>query len=161
MYVFIHRGAIMNSQNQNTKLNLSYELLLLLKWLITHEEQKFRQIINKALKHGLKSQIEKTLTHDDLADDLKKQPETQIIEFFHTLEDFLYDSIASNTKKNKTVHLDTFVHQIDSLAKQDDLMIDTMNSTFKTLDKDPYANAKETLMKEFIKKWKPVDEIMH
>lgn len=146
------------NDNTMTQLTLSYELLLLLQWMITHEKDKMRKIVHKAVKSELRTQINKLNSSIDMSEDLHHN----VSDFFAILELFLHDAMAESPEI-KAVHqkLLSTVDQIDSTICDSQTLEASIQCTSSMLNQDPSANAKDLLYKELIKRWKPTNKTMH
>jgi len=83
------------ARNTNDKghFMISYELLRLIRWLIEHDQEGLKRLVEKAFDHGLAQEITElqyfgeTHTVDEL--------QGHVVEFFALLEALLAESVSS------------------------------------------------------------------
>src|SRR5688500_3571381 len=85
------------SHDSNAQFALSYELLHLLKWLATHDTDKLKKIISKAITQGLHDEIQKTsyLTNPGGVEEMHHS----IVDFFEVLDSLLVSAINEHVKQ--------------------------------------------------------------
>ncbi len=145
-----------NRNNQaNTQVLLSYELLCLLQWLATHKADTLKDIIGQALSDGLAHELQKkdTISQFNIAEDIQEG----IIEFFSMLESILLEASEEHAiQKALENNLMPAIGQIDSSLCDDTTMRLSIEGAASQLQKTTGANPKELLMKEILKRWKPL-----
>jgi hypothetical protein len=149
--------------NDNTlpQLTLSYELLLLLQWMIIHEKDKIKKIVHKALKSGLHIELEKIRNVSNTLHTAEELHEN-IADFFALLELFLQDGVTQSLDKRAlNQKILSTIDQIDSTVCDSQTVEATVQCTSSILNQDPSANVKDLLYKELIKRWKPTDKVIH
>lgn len=153
----------MNKINtENTQLTVSYELLLLLNWIITHEKDRFKKIIDKSLKTGLLVELEKTNNSDFVNDVLINRLQGNVADFFNLLELLLHDAVSESLEKTASQKqlMDTIDH-IDATICDAETIRTSMQTISSTLNSTTNINAKELLLKEVLKKWKPKNNMIN
>jgi hypothetical protein len=145
------------SHDSNSQFALSYELLHLLQWLSTHDTDKLKKLISKAVAQGLHDEIQlmEQINDQNVLQDMHQN----MIDFFSTLDDLLFESINEHLeKKARQKNLLPTLDHIDSSLCDIETMRLSIETTTKKLDNFPNTNPKEQLCKELLKKWKPVDK---
>lgn len=152
----IHDNTFSNMGGDNSgHCLLSYELLLLLEWLIEHDKEKFKTLIDKALRAGLKQK----LVNKDVsayAQEVKEQAHYTIIDFFGLLEHALADSLqkATITSASEKQLLSTLDH-LDATVCDKEALRGTLAKAATKLQKNPCDNPQQLLFEELLKSWKP------
>jgi hypothetical protein len=153
----------MNKINTDTtQLTVSYELLLLLNWIITHEKDRFKKIIHKSLKTGLLIELEKTNRINDANSAVAHRLECNVADFFNLLELMLHDAVSEALEKTVSQKklMDTIDH-IDATVCDTETVRSSIQEISATLNENPTANAKEMLLKEVLRRWKPTNKLVH
>lgn len=153
----------MNKLNtETTQLTVSYELLLLLNWIITHEKDRFKKIIHKSLKTGLLVELEKTNRMNEANNALAHRLQGNVIDFFNLLELLLHDAVSETLEKTASQNklMETIDH-IDATVCDTDTVRSSIQEISATLNENPTANAKEMLLKEVLRRWKPTNKLVH
>ncbi|HSW73995.1 MAG TPA: hypothetical protein VLG71_02470 [Candidatus Limnocylindria bacterium] len=150
----------MNHDNQNdvshdNQFILSYELLTLLQWMVIHESPKLKRMIAKAMRSGLKQEIERSL-HVQHQRQTAEDAQYNVVEFFGMLEALLAETINEQTvqiamEKNLMPAID----QIDGSVCDDDTIRLSVEKATAALSQKPSANPQDTLFEELLKHWKP------
>ena len=141
----------------NSQFVLSYELLLLLRWLIDHDEEKIKKIIGNALKSGLQQELQELSNTEDVSElaDLQHS----ITDFLSTMEALLIDTASEHIKeKARQQKLLPSVDQIDTTLCDDTTVRFSVEKATSELSENPDANAKELLFNEILKRWQPTDK---
>ncbi len=145
----------MSEHYGSNQMNISYELLMLLQWMLEHEQESLKKLIGKALQHGLRQQLEAVTTQRE-RQEAAAELQDSIIDFFMLLEthigtlmqdDHTQEVIQRNMLPAlKQVDARTYAHGVlqTSIAKAE--------AAFCKTDK---GNPKEILCKELLKRWKP------
>lgn len=141
------------SLENNSQVILSYELLALLSWMIHHEKQALKQIMNKALASKLRATTKQT---DFMATQTAEDAHEDIIEFFGSLESLMIEvmneqSIERVLEKNLMPALD----HIDATICDDNTIRSCILKATSTLKHYPQENPQNLLFKELLKQWKP------
>jgi len=144
------------TETNSTQVLLSYELLCLLQWLATHQTDKLKKMISKALINVLDNELQKkdTISQFGLAEDVQEG----IVDFFTILESLLLEASEEHSvKKALENNLMPAIGQIDSSVCDDATVrssIEGATSQINTTDENP----KELLFKELLKRWKPTNK---
>ena len=148
--------------NETTQLTVSYELLLLLGWIITHEKNRLKKLINKSLKTGLTIELEKNYKKNIQADELASKLQYNVADFFNLLEQLLQDAVSESleTTASQKKLMETIDH-IDAALCDTEIVRASMQEISSALDQDPTANAKDIFLKEILKQWKPSNKLVH
>jgi len=145
------------SNEDDTQLTISYELLYLLQWLIEHDNNRLKQMISRALTQGLrkemkKAEIQKAERQNDFVDEMYHS----IIDFFELMEELLAESIKEHVeRKAKEKNLMPTIDHIDSTVCDDATMRFSIERTATKMEDDPDINPQEQLLKELLRSWKP------
>jgi hypothetical protein len=149
-----------HEENNNTHLTVSHELLLLLQWLITHEEKKLQKIIQKAMNSGLHLELDnhskkkEYAAHHDLSG--------TVGDFFSLLEDHLTEAVNQNISHNQHLDMVPALDKIDSTVCDSDIIKSSLEKASTEFAKNPEKkNAHEILFHELLKNWKPDTKIMN
>ena len=134
---------------------LSFELMYLLQWLIEHESDSLKSLIEQATKNGF---TKKTMHSTDFVELQFNDPNIQasIVEFLGIMYSLLLE-VESEQSTQDILTRTTLpaLKQIDSTFCDDDLVQASVEKTTTRLKHHPDANPKETLCKELLRRWKP------
>jgi len=146
------------------QLVISFELICLLKWILENEDEKIKKMISKALHAGLHQELNKKhLSKDLMLDDIQNV----LLEFFDMMETLLIESLSEQAvKKALENNLMPAIDRIDSSVCDDATVRFSVEKATSKLEKssqateqsnhgDSQEKAKEILMKELLKRWKP------
>jgi hypothetical protein len=146
------------SSNQDNQFVLSYELICLLQWLMDHDADKLKKIIDKALASGLKAELQKESIASGQAGDLEEIQEN-IIDFFAMLEGLLVESLHEHAVKRALErNLIPSIDQIDTTVCDNATVRSCVEKATSKIDRHPKENPKELLFKELLRRWKPSKE---
>ncbi|MFC1842644.1 hypothetical protein ACFLYU_03235 [Candidatus Dependentiae bacterium] len=166
-------------QENENQLVISFELICLLKWILENEDHKMKKIIEKALHSGLKEELNKKalLSKELMLDDIQMV----LLDFFDMMETLLIDSLGQHAiKKVLEKKLMPSIDQIDSSVCDDATIRFSIEKAASKLEKNPQENftpendsiennspennnqknAKNILMEELLKRWKPRNKNM-
>jgi hypothetical protein len=135
----------------DNQFTISHELLILLRWLILHDEERLRKMVTKALASGLHEELQK----------INSVPPTQevqysITDFFVMLEVLLIDAISEQVNKDaKGQNLMPAIDQIDSTLCDKEIVQFSLEKATTKMAHNPNANPREILYQELLKNWKP------
>ncbi|MEX0671756.1 MAG: hypothetical protein WD068_00200 [Candidatus Babeliales bacterium] len=147
-----------NKKSSNEQFVLSYELLALMQWIITHEPQGLKRIISKALSHGLGDYI--TESDEPLSQNEVQTLQHAIIEFLTVMDHLLLEVSNERAVKNALErNLMPALDQIDTSACDDSTIKSSLITASSKLERNPNQNAKDLLYKELLKKWNPDKKI--
>lgn len=141
----------------NSQFVLSYELLVLLRWIVDHDIEKLKKIIGKALKSGLQEELQLLDNTEDVSElnDLQHS----ITDFLSSMESLLIETSSEHIKeKARQQKLLPDVDRIDTTICDDTTVRSSLEKATATIADNPDANAKEQLFKEILKRWKPTDK---
>lgn len=146
---------MMTHETDNTQLTVSYELLLLLRWLIEHEEERVKKLVQKALQGGLHKQIQ-SFSLDKQDSEVTQELHYSVTDFFNLVELLLAESVSAQVEYDaKQKNLMPTVDQIDSTICDTDTVRSSLERAASVIAKNPDANAKDVLFQELLKNWKP------
>ncbi|MGB8467858.1 MAG: hypothetical protein WCE21_02550 [Candidatus Babeliales bacterium] len=138
---------------QETQCELSYELLYLLKWLVTYEEAALKKLVQRAVAHGLKDHYNQDYQLNTHAD---AQAQYGIVELLDMLDAFLHEALTQeNMRQARIQNLLPAINKIDSTAYDIDTMRESIDKATTQIVQHPEKNAREVLLKEILKNWKP------
>lgn len=144
--------------NTDNQFVLSYELICLLQWLMDHDADKLKKIIDKALASGLKTKLQKESMHAEQLGDLEEIQEN-IIDFFAMMESLLVESLHEQAVKRALENdLMPSIDQIDTTVCDNATVRSCVEKATSTIERNPKENPKELLFKELLRRWKPSKE---
>jgi hypothetical protein len=151
-----------NSNNSN-QFTISYELLSLLRWLIEHDADKLKKIVQKAVASGLKKDIKRLEGGDAAQAELIEEVQHSIIEFFSLMESLLLIVLSEDaTQKASEQKLIPALDHIDTTTYDTATLRSSVAQATHVVENNPKENAQDILFKEMIKRWKPnKKQIMH
>lgn len=136
---------------------ISTELLTTLEWLALHEETLVKELLKKALKHGLQEKIIELQEENNATKPIELIGYVTL--FFEQLEITLSELLQEETEKSPQVHTPKSVKQaietIDENSYDSKVITESISKTNRALKKDQTLNAKKTFFKEFLKNWNP------
>lgn len=144
------------NETENNQLTVSHELLLLLRWLVSNEEERLKKIVNKALNAGLHQELQKiSFTKKELAEEIQYS----ITDFFNLLEILLIEGINEQVVRNaKENNLMSALDHIDSTICDEITVRSSLEKATNKIAHNPNANPKEILYTELLKFWKPTNK---
>lgn len=140
---------------ESGQLTISHELLLLLRWLVTHDEEKLKKIINKALSNGLQRELQHV---DSIKADAETEQEMHysVTDFFALMEILLAEGMNQQlTNEAKQQNLMTTLEHIDSTICDDETVRMSLEKATVKIADNPHDNPKDVLYTEILKRWKP------
>jgi hypothetical protein len=143
-----------NTFSHDTQFTLSYELLCLLRWLATHDQDRLKKIIARALDTGLHEELKKnTANTRDIGSDQDVQ--NSIVDFLGLLEVTLFDAMNEHTvKRALQKNLMPAIDQIDTSICDNATVRFSVEKALSTTQSGQ-ETPKELLLKELLKRWKP------
>lgn len=154
----------MNDENQflnngnDGQFILSYELIALLQWLMDHDAEKMKKMIDKALASGLREKIAQESIRVQQANDLE-EIQANLLDFFGMMESLLVESLHDHAvKKALESNLLPAIDHIDSSVCDNHTVRSCVEKTTSTIERNPKANPQELLFKELLRSWKPSKE---
>jgi hypothetical protein len=143
----------LETTNQD-QFTLSLELLRLLQWVVEHDAEGLKRLVNKALAHGLHDKINKPRELNDAQE--HNEIQHSIIDFFVLLEALLFESINEQSVKSVIQrNLIPSVNRIDTSAFDIPTLKFSLERATAQLSHNSKASPRDVLMKELIKRWKP------
>lgn len=134
---------------------LSHDLLKLLQWLIDHEAEALRKLVEKAVEQGFSREYAMS---DDaievhIAGDSIQQ---SVIEFLGLMDTLLID-ITNDKVVNRVVNRTRMpvLDHIDSTICDDQTLQTSIERAQSKLEHNPQANLQDLLLQELLKRWKP------
>ncbi len=141
----------------NSQFVLSYELLVLLRWLIDHDENKIKKIIGNALKSGLQEELQLLDNAENVAE--LNELQHSITDFLGILESLLIETTGEYIKeKARQQKLLPSVDRIDTTLCDDTTVRFSLEKATSELADNPDANPRELLFKELLRRWQPTDK---
>lgn len=140
--------------NSSEQLVISYELLQLMQWIVEHESESLKKIINRALKNGFDEQLTKSQNYKELysGDDMQNN----IIDFLSLWEILLYE--ATNESDANRIIQKNLVPAIDHVDKKNcdsSTLKSSIDFASSKINRKPEESAQEIFLKELLKRWKP------
>lgn len=144
------------SPKHNAQFVLSYELLILLRWLVDHHAETLKNIVNHALSSGLQEELGRLEQNEDLT--YLHEIQHSITDFLSTMEGLLIE-IASERAKQRAQYKDLApaLENIDGTVCDQATVDMSIEEATSKLETNPKANPKELLFKELLRHWKPAD----
>ncbi len=142
---------------QDTQFVISHELLYLFRWLIEHEPHLLKKLISKAVTNGLQHELNKLETHRDLLN--LEDMQHHLVDFFTVSETLLAHAMQQAvTRHAEQNDLMPAVDHLDANVCDDELVRKSLAKATKAMHKNPDVDAKQTLYKELLKRWKPINK---
>jgi len=141
--------------DESNQLNLSYELLYLIQWLIEEEPEKLKPLIASALKNGLTKELH-NIHNNTVGSSMANEMQYNIIDFLGLLENQLHEVLNEQTMKRVVEKkLMPAIDHIDTTECDTETVLFSVEKATSKLDREPKANAQELLFQELLKCWKP------
>jgi hypothetical protein len=153
-------GEAMARNNKNDKghFMISYELLRLIRWIIEHDQEGLKRLIERAFDAGLAQEITELQhcgeTHS--VDELQGH----VVEFFALLEALLSET-AQEESAQEALERSRIpaIRQVDTHECDSVIMAASIAKAAAALDADGYQNGKEIFCRELLKRWKPAKRL--
>jgi hypothetical protein len=143
-----------HNQDSN-QMNISYELLMLLQWMLEHEQEPLRKIINRALHNGLQKQLESVTTQRE-RQQAAAELQDSIIDFFMLLETQIDDLMnEDHTQEVIQRNMLPALKQVDARTYSYGALETSIAKAEAAFCKSDVGNPKDILCKELLKRWKP------
>lgn len=131
---------------------LSFELLVLINWLMQNEKQMLNNLIKHALKNGLAQEFEKISGIDDI--EVNEQFYTTIISFLMFMEDGLVQNLSKiKIDGNSKDDIFPVLNKID--MKDFNIRPTFSNTKHSTTSNTDTEETKNILFHQILKNWKP------
>lgn len=141
-------------QQLSSEYALSHELLYILEWIIEHEYESLKGIVENALSNSHSGRIyELGQTSEQV---LEHEAQYSILELLALLETAFIEvinegSVRNLLERNLLPAIDHFdINQCDNA-----LVAASVAQATSKLEKNPQANPQEVLFKELLRRWKP------
>jgi hypothetical protein len=129
---------------------ISYELLMLLEWLIDHEHESLRALIKRAVDQGFPGHGVRHMRGNP--EDLQQN----IVEFFDLLDSMLGQVVSEDEAENALQRsLVPAINNIDSTMYDSGAFMTSVAKATAAAGRAKGVSAKEVLCKELLKRWKP------
>lgn len=139
---------------QSDQFTLSLELLRLMQWIIEHDAEGVKRLINRALAQGLNEKINNGPELNDAQE--SNEVQHSIIDFFVLLEALLFEAMNDHAVKNVLQrNLIPAVSRIDTSACDTATVRFSLERATTQIQNNPQENPRDLLMKELLKRWKP------
>jgi len=146
-----HDNSIFDSND--SYMELSYELLYLLQWLIQNETGSLKKILNDAIKKGFLAKLPYDGSHQK---SIGANAHNQLEEFFTTLEILLLEVLEENEQiQTWEKSLTPALKKIDPAGCDVGLLRSSIEKTNFYLKDHDHENPKDILFKELLKRWRP------
>lgn len=145
----------MKKWKDNQQLVVSTELLHLLEWLVTYEQETLKKLVSKALNDGLHKTFS-TDSHNQQEYSLDDQLQQNIIDFFGLLESLLVEALhEQETALAAQNTLFPAAKQIDASTLDNSTLNLMIAKAAQAIKLGRSTSPKDALCKELIKHWKP------
>ncbi len=142
------------SHESNGQFVLSYELLVLFRWLVENHAEELRPIIAKALASGLQDEIGLMDRNNQLPP--LEEVQCSIVDFFAMMEDLLIDELEGAIEQQaQEQDLMPAVDKIDTTVCDNETVRFSLEKATSMMKDNPSINAKKALFEEILKRWKP------
>lgn len=145
----------MPHNHDSNQMNISYELLMLLQWLLEHEEESMRKLISKALHNGLAKQLD-AATSQKARHEAAMELQESIIDFFTFLETEIH-LLMNEDNALETIQRTMLpaLKQVDARTYSHGALESSIAKAEAAFGKHAIGTPKEILCKELLKRWKP------
>ena len=150
----MNENEIFMNTDADEQFAISYEILCLLRWLVENESEKFKKMITRASRRGLKAKINNIqhITEKEALEDAHEN----MIAFFSTLEAMLEDTLYEETTKTAfTYHVFPALANIDAQACGNNLIRDSLEKIDRKHQGGSRQQLQEILLQEILQQWKP------
>ncbi len=147
----------------STSFSLSLELVLLMGWLLKHEKETLKKIVQKTLKAGLEKEIEliDTFSQEELLDidsDFSQELHNSILDFLMLLEDVLIEGLEKKEPKKEQTFSQT-IQKINNQKLDNKTVLVSLkganNQITNIQGKNSSKKQNEILFSELLKNWMP------
>ncbi len=140
------------------QLAISYELLRMLHWLIEHEQEALKELIEQAAFNKRLSQAHQTHGAPSISD---QELQHSVVDFFGLMDTLLIElahdrSMSSAAQQNLMPSL----QQIDSAACDDMTILMSLDQATAQLNAHPEQDAKKVLYEELLRQWEPDEKTL-
>ena len=153
----------MNNESlfENNHLIVSYELLQLLRWIITTEPEALKIIMHHAMQDGFMEQITRARSSQEFQQSNEELQQT-VIEFFDLLETELQEAAMNSNGEVQSVQtvLSPALEHVDSILCDEETLAVSVAQASSKLNSHTPQQAKEMLCKELLKNWRPRNHLL-
>lgn len=137
---------------QDQHVMVSDELLTVIAWLVTYEQETLKKILVNALQHGLQDALTQAAEQNK---ELSAQTiQATIFDLFILLEDLVHEvQHESETTTFVQRSLVPAINRIDMSSCNEEIV--SISAAKATAAAGSGANAKEVLCRELLRRWKP------
>ncbi|MBN1549503.1 hypothetical protein JW872_02480 [Candidatus Babeliales bacterium] len=129
---------------------VSLELVKLIEWILEHENEGLRRLINRAVFKGMTAN--KPSQDFESLDDMNQY----IVNFLSKMEVFLDNAVEQQLRKTlKKNDIIPAVRHIDTTSCDTSFIEHTIERITNKLPNPTNASPKELLLKELLKRWNP------
>lgn len=133
---------------------ISHELIELMEWIVSHDQEGMKRLITKALSHGLGAELKRSKSSIPLRD--AQDAQCSVLDFLELMETLLLEAsseqIVNTTVQRKVLpaldHIDTSTCDASMVQSSAAVVAAQMNKT-------PDENPQELLFKELLRRWNP------
>lgn len=146
---------------ENSHLIVSYELLQLLRWIMTRDPEAMKMIVHHALQNGFLEHVTRTRSTQGHQQSNEEFQET-IIDFFEMLEVELQEAAMDahgEISTNQKALVPAIQHVDSYLCDEETLAFSVAQATSQLTSQSP-QQAKEMLYKELLKNWRPRSHLL-
>lgn len=134
---------------------VSAELLKLLQWLVTYEQESLKKLLVSALNQGLKYEL------DDQIESSKEQDsqdlQESIVDFFTLLEMLLHETTHEHAATSQLQRsMIPAIYHIDTTECDEASVAQSVAKATDAVRNKTGENPKEVLCKELLRRWKPL-----
>ncbi len=145
----------MAQNHDSNQMNISYELLMLLQWMLEHEQETIKKLISRSLHTGLQKQLE-MVTSQRERQQAAVELQDSIIDFFMLLENQIHDLMnEDHTQEVIQRNMLPALKQVDARTYSHGALENSIAKAEAAFCKSEVGNPKEILCKELLKRWKP------
>ncbi len=145
----------MAHNHDSNQMNISYELLMLLQWMLEHEQESVRKLVSKSLNNGLQAQLE-SVTSQKERQQAAVELQDSIIDYFLLLETQVHDLMnEDHTQEVIQRNMLPALKQVDARTYSHGALETSIAKAEAAFGKREVGSPKEILCKELLKRWKP------
>lgn len=138
------------------QLLISHELIYLLRWLMEHQSETLKKLIEKAVAQNFKLNQPSNQSIESLMSSTTEihSPTDDLTDFFIFLESLLSDALTEKlAQQAKQKKLLATADHIDSLFDEN-IIRSSLEKATKKMETQPLEKPSEILLQELLKQWK-------
>ncbi len=140
--------------DSDEQFSMSHELILLLQWLIEHDAERLKKLVDRAVTHGYAQHIQR-IKNGDFQESLENAHDAVLL-FFSALETMLIESLHEQSSSKTLVNnLLPALDLIDSMACDDAIVQESLEKVTTKIGNVQKTARQEILLREILKNWKP------